>query len=254
MIRVFGIEVVRRRDRNFDVILSELFNLIGIPQLVIDVGAHNGSSINRFKKLFSESASIHSFEANPNLVEYLVAQFGSDKKIEIYLKAVSNVDRQMLTFNVHNTSTGSSSLLKVNQNRRFARRRNLSDATISPITVQSITLDSHVSASSFNHVNLLKIDTQGTELEVLKGARSLLQKSAIDVIELELIVAEAYESASGTFDVLAFLDSYGYRLFALSNDGRFCQRGHSDILKNPELQFDVIFVSKKVFEQVSSTT
>jgi len=101
---------------------------------------------------------------------------------------------------------------------------------------------------------LLKIDTQGTELEVLKGASNLLSNSAIDVIELELIVADAYESASGTFEVLAFLDSYGYRLLALSNDGRFCQRGHSDILMNPELQFDVIFVSKKVFEQVSSTT
>jgi FkbM family methyltransferase len=254
LIRVFGIEVVRRRDRNFDVILSELFDRIGFPQLVIDVGAHNGSSINRFKKLFNQSTFIHSFEANPNLAEYLVAQFGNDKKIEIYLNAVSNVDRQPLTFNLHNTSTGSSSLLKVNQNRRFARRRNVSDATISPITVLSITLDSHVNESGFKHVNLLKIDTQGTELEVLKGASNLLSNSAIDVIELELIVADAYESASGTFDVLAFLDSYGYRLLALSNDGRFCQRGHSDILKNPELQFDVIFVSKKVFEQVSSTT
>lgn len=245
-----GIEIIRRRERNFDAILTELFEKIPNPNFVIDVGAHNGSSILRFKNLFNQP-SIHSFEANPKLVEYLVAHFGNDKQIEIYQNAVSNVDKQPVTFNIHNTSSGSSSLLNVNQNRRFASRRGVSDAAISPISVQSITLDSHVNSSDFDHVNFLKIDTQGTELKVLMGAKNLLSRSAIDVIEFELIVTDAYESVNGTFEVLTFLDSYGYRLLALSNDGRFCQRGHLDILKNPELQFDLIFVSSRVFEEIS---
>lgn len=251
LISGLGIEVIRRRERNFDAVLNDLFEIIPNPIFVIDVGAHNGSSISRFKNLFNHSSQIHSFEANPKLVEQLVAQFGNDKKVEIYQNAVSNVDKSPVTFNVHNTSSGSSSLLKVNQNRRFASRRGVSDATISPITVQSITLDSHVYSSNFDHVNFLKIDTQGTELEVLMGAKNLLSISAIDVIELELIVTDAYESASGTFEVLTFLDSYGYRLLALSNDGRFCQRGHLDVIKNPELQFDLIFVSSRIFEEIS---
>jgi hypothetical protein len=124
------------------------------------------------------------------------------------------------------------------------------DSTITPVTVQSVTLDTHVYSSNFDHVDFLKIDTQGTELEVLMGARNLLAKSAIDVIELELMVTEAYESSSGTYEVLTFLDSYGYKLMALSNDGRFCQKGYLDILKNPELQFDLIFVSSRVFEEL----
>jgi FkbM family methyltransferase len=251
LISGIGIEVIRRRERNFDAVLTDLFKKIPNPTFVIDVGAHNGSSISRFKNLFDHSSQIHSFEANPKLVEQLIAQFGNDKKIEIYQNAVSNIDKQPVTFNIHSTSSGSSSLLNVNQNRRFASRRGVSDATISPISVQSITLDSHVNSSDFDHVNFLKIDTQGTELKVLMGAKNLLSRSAIDVIEFELIVTDAYESVNGTFEALSFLDSYGYRLLALSNDGRFCHRGHLDIIKNPELQFDLIFVSSRIFEEIS---
>ena len=78
----------------------------------------------------------------------------------------------------------------------------------------------------------------------------MLSKSAIDVIEFELIVTDAYETSIGTFEILTYLDSYGYKLVALSNDGRSCNKGFSDILGNSELQFDLIFVSKVIYKNL----
>jgi hypothetical protein len=78
----------------------------------------------------------------------------------------------------------------------------------------------------------------------------LLLKSAIDVIEFELIVMDAYETSLATYEILTYLDSYGYKLVALSNDGRQSNKGFSDILGNSELQFDLIFVSKAVYKNL----
>ena len=240
------IEVIRHWDRNFDAILSEIFGTLSPPRVIFDVGAHNGSSILRFRKLFGQSAAIHSFEANPNLVKNLLADFGHGQNVKVCDRAVSDVDKELVNFNVHDTSTGSSSLLEVNQDRKFSKRRNISSSTISRTTVETITLDSYTLANNVQSINLLKIDTQGNELGVLRGAKSLLSKSAIDVIEFELIVMDAYKTSIGTYEILTYLDSYGYKLAALSNDGRSCNKGFSDILGNPELQFDLIFVSKAI--------
>ena len=250
LIANLGIEVIRRRDRNFDAILSEIFGTLSPPRVIFDIGAHNGSSILRFRKLFGQSAAIHSFEANPNLVKNLLADFGNGQNVKVCDRAVSDVDKELVSFNVHNTSTGSSSLLGVNQDRKFAKRRNISSSTISRTTVETITLDSYILTNNVQSINLLKIDTQGTELRVLRGAKSLLSKSAIDVIEFELIVMDAYETSIGTFEILTYLDSYGYKLVALSNDGRSCNKGFSDILGNSELQFDLIFVSKVIYKNL----
>lgn len=251
LIANLGIEVIRHRDRNFDAILLEIFGTLSPPRMIFDIGAHNGSSILRFRKLFGQSAAIHSFEVNPKLVKNLLANFGNDQNVKVCDKAVSDVYRELVSFNVHDTSTGSSSLLEVNQDRRFAKRRNISSSTISRTNVETITLDSYALTNNVQSINLLKIDTQGTELGVLRGAKSLLSKSAIDVIEFELIVMDAYKTSIGTYEILTYLDSYGYKLATLSNDGRSSNKGFSDILGNPELQFDLIFVSKEVYKNLN---
>jgi len=46
-------------------------------------------------------------------------------------------------------------------------------------------LDEYAQENSIDRITLLKIDTEGHELEVLKGAQSLLSKGAIDLIQIE---------------------------------------------------------------------
>ncbi|GFO58514.1 methyltransferase FkbM [Geomonas silvestris] len=51
--------------------------------------------------------------------------------------------------------------------------------------VSITTLDKFCEANSIERINLLKIDTEGHELEVLKGARGLIEADKIDVLHIE---------------------------------------------------------------------
>lgn len=58
---------------------------------------------------------------------------------------------------------------------------------------------------------LLKIDTQGYEMEVLKGATALLQR--VVAVQLELSLTPLYEGSPTLLDMVAFLTAAGFDLF-----------------------------------------
>jgi hypothetical protein len=59
----------------------------------------------------------------------------------------------------------------------------------------------------------LKVDTQGSELKVLRGAGTALR--LIDTLELELSLVPLYEGAPLFTDMLAWLAARGYELVGL---------------------------------------
>ena|SRR5438067_617319 len=80
-----------------------------------------------------------------------------------------------------------------------------------PIT----TLDAFCTEQSIPHINFLKIDTEGTDLRVLQGARDLLSRQAIDLVEVEAGANPANETHV-PFEILkAHLESHGYLLFGI---------------------------------------
>ena len=95
-------------------------------------------------------------------------------------------------------------------------------------TVPMTTLDSYVQQHRIAHVDLLKVDVEGAELLVFRGARELLNRHDAPVI--------LYESADWTpagFDyhpveIMWFLQNCGYRLFTLDKTGRPLPRQPSD--------------------------
>ena len=52
-------------------------------------------------------------------------------------------------------------------------------------TVEIQTLDQWAASASINSIDFLKIDTEGYEFEVLKGAKELLEAGRINVIQFE---------------------------------------------------------------------
>ena len=47
---------------------------------------------------------------------------------------------------------------------------------------------------NINKINILKIDTQGFEVEVLRGANNLIKNKKIDFIETEINLGFQYEN------------------------------------------------------------
>lgn len=73
------------------------------------------------------------------------------------------------------TDSGLSSTTKENSWMKF-------DNNCLPITVPAITLDDYCKRSKVNDIGLIKIDVEGTELAVLRGAAETIKKNSPDIL------------------------------------------------------------------------
>jgi hypothetical protein len=94
------------------------------------------------------------------------------------------------------------------------------------------------------HINFLKLDTQGSEINVLHGARNLLLNGKIDVIQTELIHSDIYESSTKFEELQSMFSSVDYRLVAVSNGG--------SLVSSYMFQQDLLYVSPSIFSRYRS--
>lgn len=86
---------------------------------------------------------------------------------------------------------------------------------------------------------LLKIDTQGFEMNVLKGSRQSLSKIAF--IQLEMSVEPLYTNETLFYEMYSYLINAGFELFTFENGIRNPKNGKL-------LQLDGIFINKAIIQ------
>jgi hypothetical protein len=69
-------------------------------------------------------------------------------------------------------------------------------------------------------IDLLKVDTQGYDLQVLKGATKLLAARRIKTVLLEVNFVPMYQRQATFLELHAFISSFGYRLVDFYNQQR----------------------------------
>ena len=123
------------------------------------------------------------------------------------------------TLYVTNQDSGSS-LLKPKVKRSMAHRLlHINDYffPLREVEISTASLLDIVSDSPVSQPILVKLDTQGTELSILRGALPLLESAQIVGIELEsTLVAEPVMDGSGKFwEVCEFLEGLGYEVLLI---------------------------------------
>jgi FkbM family methyltransferase len=89
---------------------------------------------------------------------------------------------------------------------------------VEKITVPVTSIDEFVHKQSIAHINFLKIDTEGSELDIIMGAKNLIESGEIDVIQFEY--GGCYRDAGTTLsEVYAYLRSNGYMIFRIIPSG-----------------------------------
>lgn len=97
----------------------------------------------------------------------------------------------------------------------FLKKGELVKGTEKESTVEVTTIDQFCAEQKINFIDILKIDTQGYELEVLKGAENLISNNGIGLVYLEVLFSKLYEDSPSMGDLYNFLTENGYNLFSI---------------------------------------
>ncbi len=170
---------------------------------VLDVGGNRGQfalvALERFP-----SASVHSFEPLPRAFSRLEAIAAAEPRLRVHRFAVGTASATA-TFHVSGRAD-SSSLLPITE-RQIAFAPGSSER--GRIEVEVRRLD-EMAGTALLRPLVVKIDVQGGELEVLKGATRTLEST--DVLLIECSFVELYDGQALAHEVIAYLADRGFHL------------------------------------------
>lgn len=174
------------------------------PTGVIHIGAHDGAEVPFYFVLGVKI--IYLFEPQSFYADLLSRRYENVRRVRVFPYAVgSSTDELALFTEVEGSPnrSASASILKPKEHLTDFDCVRFDLKPTNKVTVR--TLDSF----ELDDADLLVIDTQGYELEVLKGALNTLP--SIKWIILEYWTNEAYEGVPSEEDLLAFLAAQGFR-------------------------------------------
>jgi FkbM family methyltransferase len=184
---------------------------------VIHVGANTGQEIN----LYAENGlSVIWIEPIPDIFEKLQSNLTGVPGQTALKGLVTDIDNKEYHFHLANNNGASSSILELNLHQDIWPDISY-EKTISLYskTLTTLLKDNQIAISEYD---MLVIDTQGSELLVLKGAIPIL--NYFKYIQTEVPDFEAYKGCCQLQDLQFFLEKHGYqeifrRKFATHPDG-----------------------------------
>ena len=219
----FGFELVRLR-RPHTRFLQQLLQERAI-NFLLDVGANQGQYAIRMRALGYHDR-LHSYEPGAEAFRLLSKHAHGDALWQVFHCALGATDETRL-LHVSRDSV-SSSLLRVTAPHIRAAPDSVIAHTES-VTIQRLDTVLHLATSDRVW---LKMDTQGSELDVLLGATEALKQ--VEVVQSEISLVPCYDGQSDYTDILDTLHLAGFRLV-------FVEPGTQQLDTGELLQFDGIF-------------
>jgi FkbM family methyltransferase len=170
---------------------------------VIDVGANKGQFVTFAAKRFT-TADLICLEPLPDACRRLRQVVPQERHVLIYNVAAGARESEAELHVAH--ADDSSSLLKITD-RQTAAFPGTHEARA--ITVPVRPLDDVVARDHVRRPALVKIDVQGSELDVLRGGSTLL--GAVDALLVEASFVELYAGQALVDGVWSFLHERGFR-------------------------------------------
>ena len=144
---------------------------------IIDVGAHEGETVLLFLKHFNIEKII-SYEAS--MINYAKLNKINNSKIIINNIALGNEEKELEFFQTSESS--SSTFCKINYNSKYFKRKkkilsffNKNEYIVKSELIKLKTLENEFTRLNLKYADILKIDTEGFEFDVIKGARNKLK-------------------------------------------------------------------------------
>tara|TARA_B100001093_G_scaffold516749_1_gene596264 strand:- start:796 stop:1536 length:741 start_codon:yes stop_codon:yes gene_type:complete len=203
---------------------------------IFDIGANIGQSAKEFRENYPDS-NIYCFEPVPSTFEALKKNIAADPKAKAF----------QIGFGQENSKAQMVSKEASDQSYLVEEGEDTKDQKI--VEVDIFTLTHFCEKENIDHIDFLKIDTEGRDLDVLKGACDLLKAQKIDIVELE---AGMYPGNNRhvPFEILkSYMEEQGYLLFGIY------EQVHEWTTKSPNLRrVNPVYVSKALIDKYQNNS
>jgi FkbM family methyltransferase len=206
-----------------------LFELAKNRRAIIDVGTNIGCVLMNFARL-SPDAVVYGFE--PDAANFEKA------RTNLSLNQFQNVNLNQKALGTHRAKA---KIYSVNENNAGMNRIRVAgeghDGLGEGSEIEVISLDDFVEKTSIKTVDLIKIDVEGFELNVLKGAQHSLRRFR-PTLFVELDDNNLREQGSSAEELVVFIEQLGYRVYRadkaaeISSDQDF-KACHYDVICEP---------------------
>jgi FkbM family methyltransferase len=212
------------RDGNPENYESALIEQILRPGMtVVDVGANHGMFSLEAAHLVGREGVVHAFEPAPHTRALLLSNLDVNglTTVRVFPEALGEKPGTA-RLRVHREMSGLNTLAAhdVTWNHQVLVADEIVEV---PVT----TLDAHAQVHGLERIDFLKIDVEGFELGVLRGARGLLRAQRIDRIMLEIGDLTYTNAGVEPAEILAELASLNYPLYRITPDGELGEIIHS---------------------------
>jgi len=175
------------------------------PNVIFDVGANNGATALSFRRAFP-SATVFAFEPVADTFRLLVERTSAQAGIKPFNLALGRkhgrARMRIKSVSVANRISGWRDMLKPSESVTMARG------------------DTFCAEQAIEEIGFLKIDTEGHDLEVLRGFRTMLKAARIDLVEVEVSMNPENRRHVRFERAKSYLERFGYRLFLIHEQAR----------------------------------
>jgi FkbM family methyltransferase len=169
-------------------------------ETIFDVGANVGQTSTELRKYFPD-ASIHAFEPVDSTFELLKENLGHDRNIILNNAALGAKEEQVIIL-LGDESCTNSLLYEVSTNEKNKKTQK----------IKIITGDAYCNTRNITSKFLLKTDTEGYDLNVLKGFEKIILDKKIFFILVEVTFNQDNPLQTNFYKVNEYLTASGYKL------------------------------------------
>ena len=162
-------------------------------QTVFDVGANNGIFAYFIKRRYPNS-KVYCFEPSPDLIRCIELNVSSFNNVHIIQKAICEVSNRKIDFYINPLSQQTNSIL-IDSVTPFCQENKLNK-----INVEADTLDSFCLSNRIKSIDVLKVDIQGSENSLLKGATHILQNTEIAFFEISFLEKTIFKTTTNLLE------------------------------------------------------
>jgi FkbM family methyltransferase len=181
-----------------------------VPPCIFDIGANVGQTLAEIRQIFPD-APVHAFEPVHSTFARLEAAAAGDPAAALHrLAFASRAGRVMMEARPGNTMNRIVSGQPANRNLPLEE-------------VEVVTGDGFCAAHGIREIGILKVDTEGHDLDVLVGFHGMLATRSIRYVEAECAISPHNRMHVPFMRIADYMFAMGYGLFGLFPAGRHPQ-------------------------------